>query len=100
MIPKSIRREHIIKAIEEARRVGIPLHRKSTKFVLKHQGICYPPKYIISLASKFADGKELESSEYSGGKETNNFLSALGFKIERPAVKIGLSQNTNSSIQY
>ncbi len=83
MITKNIKREHIIKAIEEVKKVGILKGRSSKKFLLKYNDIYYPPKYIISLANKFVNGKELDSSEFSGGKETNNFLRALGFNIVR-----------------
>jgi hypothetical protein len=81
MILKNIKREHIIKAIEDAREVGIPKDRTSKKFLLEFEGEFYPPKYIISLANEYANGKKLGSSEFSGGKETNDFLTILGFNI-------------------
>jgi ribosomal protein L37AE/L43A len=83
MIPKNIKREHIIKAIEEAEKARIPEARSSKKFLLEFNGKYYPPKYIISLANRHANGVELDSSEFSGGSETNDFLKALGFKIVR-----------------
>ena len=81
MIPKNITREHILKAIEEVDRNGYPEGRGSKKFVLEHNQKHYPPKYIISLANKFANGVELDSEDFGGGKETNEFLEKLGFKI-------------------
>jgi len=81
MIPKNIKREHITKAIEGINKVGIPKGRSSKKFLLEYDGKCYPPKYIISLANKYANGIELDSSEFGGGKETNDFLRVLGFNI-------------------
>jgi hypothetical protein len=81
MIPKDIKREHIIKAIEEVKGVGIPKGRTSKKFRLEFEGGRYPPKYIISLAYKYVEGKELSSSGFSGGRETNDFLMGLGFNI-------------------
>jgi len=81
MIPKNIKEEHVIKAIEEVERVGIPKDRSSKKYLLEFNGKQYPPKYVISLANKYANGKELNSSEFSGGKETNDFLKTLGFNI-------------------
>lgn len=81
MIPKNIKREHIIKAIGEVKRVGIPKDRGSKKFLLECNGENYPPKYIVSLANKYANGSELNPSEFSGGEETNEFLRALGFNI-------------------
>ncbi len=90
MIPKYIKREHIIKAIEEVKRFGIPKRRSSKKFLLEYNGKHYPPKYIISLAKKYANGKELDSSQFGGGKETNNFLRIWGFKI----VDVSFSKKT------
>lgn len=81
MIPKNIYREHILKAIEEIEKVGIPVGRSSKKYRLEFNSKYYPPKYIITLANKYANGNELDSSEFSGGSETNTFLRVLGFKI-------------------
>jgi len=81
MIPQNIKRKHVIKAIEEIKKVGIPKSRSSKKFLLEFNGDYYPPKYVVSLANKYPNGKELEPSEFSGGKESNDFLRALGFNI-------------------
>jgi len=51
MIPKNINRGHIIKAIEEIKKVGIPTGRISRKFLREYNGEFYPPKYTISLAN-------------------------------------------------
>lgn len=81
MIPKNIKAEQVLKAIEEIKRDGTPKGRSSNKFLLEFDGEYYPPKYILSLASKYASGIELKSSQFGGGKETNDFLRALGFDI-------------------
>lgn len=81
MIPKNIHQEHILKAIEEGKKTGIPKRRGSKKFLVEFNGVYYPPKYIISLANKYANGEELNPSEFSGGRESNDFLRALGFQI-------------------
>jgi hypothetical protein len=81
MIPENIKKEHIIKAINEIERVGTPDERCSRKYLLKYNDKYFPPKYTISLANKYVNGKELNSSEFSGGKETNDYLGTLGFKI-------------------
>lgn len=83
MIPKNIKGEHIIRAIEEIIKRGVPKGRNSKKFHLEHNGNLYPPKYIISLASKYATGEELDPSVFGAGKETNGFLENLGFNIVR-----------------
>ena len=81
MIPKNVKREHVIKAIEEIKRNGTPKGRNSRKFFLEFDGKYYPPKYVISLANKYANGKTLDPAQFSGGKETNNFLRNFGFNI-------------------
>jgi hypothetical protein len=81
MIPKNIRREHVLKAIEEIRKTGVPEGRGSRKFLIEFNGDYYPPKYVISLANKYANGEELNPSEFSGGTESNDFLRSFGFKI-------------------
>lgn len=81
MIPKNIRKEHIIKAIEEIERTEIPKERSSRKYLLEFNGKLFPPKYVISLANKYANGKTLDPSQFNGGKETNDFLKGLGFNI-------------------
>jgi len=86
MIPKNIRKEHIIKAMGEIKKSGIPKGRCSRKFLLEFEGKFYPPKYVISLANKYANGVELDSSTFSGGRETNDFLRVLGFRIVEVSV--------------
>ena len=81
MIPENIKSEHILKAIEDVERSGIPSKRRSDRYNLEYNKKLYPPKYIISLANKYANGKELNHSEFSGGDETNNFLKSRGFNI-------------------
>jgi hypothetical protein len=82
MIPSSISREHILAALREIDSAGVPHGRESSKFTLIHEGKPYPPKYVVSLANKFANGRALSSSDFSGGTETNGFLHRLGFHIE------------------
>lgn len=81
MIPKNITKEHILAAIEKIDNHEIPEVRKSTKFLLVHEDREYPPKYVISIAHELANRQELLPSEFSGGKESNDFLRNLGFKI-------------------
>lgn len=93
MIPKNITKEHVIKAIEEIENSKIPAPRTSKKFLLKYNGKAYPPKYVVSLANKYANSKRLSSNDFSGGLETNSFLENLGFKIEdKPKVEEGIKK--------
>jgi hypothetical protein len=82
MIPQNIEKKHILKAIEEIERYGIQQGRKSRGFSLQYNGKDYPPKYVISLANKYANGEELDSEEFSGGDESNKFLKKRGFSIK------------------
>jgi hypothetical protein len=81
MIPNNIKREHITKAIEKIKNNEIPKRKNSTKYLLEFNGGYYPPKYVISLANKHANGKILDPTKFNGGKETNDFLRKLGFNI-------------------
>jgi len=83
MIPPNITRQHIIQAIEEIKRDGVPGRRMSRKFLLEFRGQYYPPKYVISLANKYANRRLLPPHVFYGGGEANAFLQALGFKIVR-----------------
>jgi len=81
MIPSNINREHVLKAIREIQKDGIPPGRSSKKFYILFEGEKLPPKYVISLANRFVNGRELDSSQFGGGQETNSFLKRLGFDI-------------------
>lgn len=87
MIPKNIRRNHILSAVQEIDRDGVPDRRQSRKYQLEVAGRFYPPKYVVALANKYANGEYLKSSRFNGGAETNGFLRGLGFTIvdKKPA---------------
>jgi hypothetical protein len=91
MIPSNIEKKHIIRAMREIDSNGILPSRESRSFFLISGGKRYPPKYVLSLANKFANGEELYPSSFSGGQETNNFLKRLGFDIKEisPSGAIG-----------
>lgn len=80
-ISKNIKANHIISAIEFIDKHGVADHRESTKYVVVYNEKHYPPKYVISISNKYANGTELEPSEFSGGVESNNFLKRLGFIV-------------------
>lgn len=81
MIPKNITKNHILDSIREVDKNGVPKGRNSRKFKLVYRGKTYPPKYVISLANKYASVDELEPSDFGGGRESNDFLVKLGFEI-------------------
>lgn len=80
-IPENILREHILKAIEYIDENGVPKKRQSTKYDLLYKAKRYPPKYVISIANKYSNGKEFESQVFYGGKQSNDFLKKRGFDI-------------------
>jgi len=47
MIPKNIKKKHVIRAIEEIKTNELPKSRISKKFLLEFNGEYYPPKYVI-----------------------------------------------------
>ncbi len=85
MIPPTITRDHLLAALADIDRSGIPTGRRSTGYLLLHNGKYYPPKYVVSLAAKIATGFELRSGEFGGGSETNRFLTTRGFTTLRLA---------------
>jgi len=78
-IPTSIDRSHIIKAMREIDRQTprYPKWREGRVYELRYKGKTYPPKYLVSLSNKYANGKELRG--FRGGRQPNNFLIARGF---------------------
>jgi len=87
MIPKNITREHVLAAIKKIRKDGVPKGRNSRKYVLIFKEELFPPKYLISLANKYPNGKQLSPEVFSGGEETNSYLRHLGFEIRRKSAK-------------
>lgn len=80
-IPKNITREHVLQALKKIKPETIPSDREATKFALIFNNYLYPPKYILSLANRYANGVDLPASEFSGGEEANTYLRNLGFAI-------------------
>ncbi len=82
----TVGKQHVLDALDEIDKIGIDKKRQSTKYDLcrdKHDQRRYPPKYALSIASRFATGIELEANNFYGGKkQTNLFLQDLGFTIK------------------
>ena len=83
MIPKNISKEHLEKAIKEIDKDGIRKGRHSSTYDLIHNGKSYPPKLVLSIANRYANGTELDSNDFGGGKDTPAFelMKAEGFEI-------------------
>lgn len=104
-IPNNIKTEHVIKAIAYIDEYNIPEQRISNKYVVAFNNKPYPPKYVLSIANKFANGNELEPHEFSGGMEANSFLKKLGFvivdemnDIVNPAIGEALAINFHKTV--
>jgi 5-methylcytosine-specific restriction protein A len=82
-IPQEISALHIFRAIQKIDAgTIIPPHRQSTEYDLIYKDRRYPPKFVISLANKEIPNRdELSPSEFSGGQESNDFLTKRGYKI-------------------
>lgn len=79
MIPDNIKKEHILRGIQQIDNEEFKPKYNSRGYDLFYNKKSYPPKYLIRLANKFADN--IEELKFHGGKETNNFLKELGFEI-------------------
>ncbi len=97
-----IAKEHVLQAIYRIDEEGYPPMRRSTTYDLVYNGKTYPPKYVISLAGFFRNGKFIHESLFSGGETSASFpyLRDLGFDIvtKEEALKFVQSRQ-NASIQ-
>ncbi len=96
-IPNNITQEHIKKAISEIKYESIPESRKEKFFLINAQGKLLPPKYVLTKANVFANGKELNSTEFSAS-DAKNFLNNKGFDVIDTRIK-KTSSNTNLWIE-
>ena len=67
-IPEEIKEEHILAAINKIDEESPPPKRQSKIYDLIYKGKKYPPKYVISLAYKFATGQELSWKQFKNNK--------------------------------
>lgn len=84
-IPKNITRQDLLKALQEIKESGIPKNAHSTMYDVIWKGNRYPPKLLVSLANKYANGKEINRLDFKGGEGTQAFalIQNHGFSIER-----------------
>lgn len=80
MIPRSITRDDVTKALNRIKENGVPPGRDSRDYYVVFENGLYPPKYVISIANEFANGEELPPSEFIS-TEARAFLGKLGFEI-------------------
>lgn len=80
MIPHGLKEEHFLQAADQIDDEGVPSERKSYHYDLILRGKPYPPKYVLSLASKFATGVEHPSYRFNAVEAKNYFL-ARSYKV-------------------
>lgn len=80
MIPEELTDNHFKLATAEIDRDGVPGQRNSRHYDLILNGRKYPPKYVISLATRYATGQE-HSSEDFNAVEAKNYFENRGYKI-------------------
>jgi hypothetical protein len=81
VIPKTVRRKHVLAALLRIDEGEVPSGRESRGYDLVHDGKRYPPKYALTLAIEETEGKRPSPDDLGGGEETNSFLRGLGFTI-------------------
>jgi 5-methylcytosine-specific restriction protein A len=82
MIPQFVNRDHVVSAISEIRKGGVPRKREPSKFNLVFEGRLYPPKFVLAVAARHATGQVILPTDFSGDDEANSFLTQLGFEIQ------------------
>lgn len=98
MINRQVDKQDILDALIFIDRNGVPPNRRATKYNLYHNDKSYPPKYVLSIATKIATGRKLEPYQFNGGKETNSFLTTLGFNIREVSKSLKATKPKAKSI--
>ena len=80
MIPKGLTKSHFRKAAVEINRTGVPSRRDSVHYDLLISGRFYPPKYVISVASRIAYGKELTAESFNA-VDAKRYFEAKGYTV-------------------
>lgn len=81
-IPLNITEADIHKAVQETDLSSIPPRRFYTKYFLVVDGKKYPPKYILSLANKYANGHELNLDGFTT-QQAVDYFNKMGFQVEK-----------------
>lgn len=83
VVARSLTEEHVRQALAEIDREGVPASAQSTGYDLIEAGRRYPPKFVFSVAAKYATGQEFDRGHFAGGVESQAFkvLQNLGFEI-------------------
>jgi 5-methylcytosine-specific restriction protein B len=81
---RDVKRKDVMQALAEIDRDGVPDRARSSTYDLIQGENRYPPKYVLSMACKYATGEEFPRQFFEGGRESKAFklLEGLGFHIE------------------
>jgi len=80
MIPNELTNSHFRQAATEIDREGVRPRRDSNHYDLIIDGKKYPPKYIVSIAARFAFGKEHPASKFNA-VEARDYFRSRGYKV-------------------
>ena len=80
VIPNNVTRDHVISALKEIRNQDIPPIYQYRRYALEYEGKRYPPRYLISVANKYANASILEHSKI-GSLDAISLLDNMGFTI-------------------
>ncbi len=83
MSPREFSREHVESAMAQIDVDGVPAGRGSVAYDLVHDGKRYPPKYVISLATKIATGTELKPESFEFTPSDRSWFESNGFRVEK-----------------
>ncbi len=99
MIPLGINCNHVLTALSQIDRDGVPAGRTNRSVELRHDGKGYPPKLVISVAFQVATGRALPSSAFIT-TEAERYLSGLGFSVVRlTQLVLGETEGIHSVMQ-
>jgi len=81
---RGVTTKHVLLALAEIDRDDFPRRARSSTYDLIHGDKRYPPKYVLSLACKHANGRKFPRQFFHGGQASKSFklLESLGFHIE------------------
>jgi hypothetical protein len=79
-IPQNLKREHMLKAIAEIDRDGYDPIYESHRYSLVIDHRHYPPKHVVRLANRIANGGNLDALTFFP-YEANRLLRKLGFTV-------------------
>ena len=80
MIPENIIHQNILDAIARIDNEGVPPYRKAKNWAVLYNRSHYPCKLLVSWASVFANGEELNYKSFIS-EEARPYLIERGFKV-------------------